>query len=126
IDNEEIVLNDVVFLETGMQISSDCIVLDTQVEVDESLLTGEADPVLKDIGDHLLSGSFIISGACHACVEHVGMDNYATKIASEARKRKPVTSELVKTFKKVTRFTSMLVRSEERRVGKEWLYRCLK
>lgn len=109
IDNEEIVLNDVVFLETGMQISSDCIVLDTQVEVDESLLTGEADPVLKDIGDHLLSGSFIISGACHACVEHVGMDNYATKIASEARKRKPVTSELVKTFKKVTRFTSMLV-----------------
>lgn len=109
IENEDIVLNDVVFLETGQQISSDCIVLDTQVEVDESLLTGEADPVLKDVGDHLLSGSFIVSGACHACVEHVGIDNYATKIANEARNRKPVTSELVKVFKKVTRFTSMLV-----------------
>lgn len=109
IDNEDIVLHDVIFLETGQQISADCIVLDTPVEVDESLLTGEADPVLKEIGDHLLSGSFIVSGACHACVEHVGMDNYATKIANEARKRKPVTSDLVITFKKVTRLTSMLV-----------------
>lgn len=109
IDNEDIVLHDVIYLETGQQISADCVVLDTPVEVDESLLTGEADPVLKEIGDHLLSGSFIISGACHACVEHVGMDNYATKIANEARKRKPVTSDLVITFKKVTRFTSMLV-----------------
>lgn len=109
IDNEEIVLHDVVLLETGQQIAADCIVLDTAVEVDESLLTGEADPVLKNVGDHLLSGSFIVSGACHARVEHVGMDNYATQIANEARKRKPVTSDLVITFKKVTRWTSMLV-----------------
>lgn len=109
IDNEEIVLNDVIHLETGNQISSDSIVLDTPVEVDESLLTGEADPVLKKIGDHLLSGSFIVSGACHAEVEHVGIDNYATHLANEARNRKPVTSELVTTFNKVTKFTSYLV-----------------
>lgn len=68
------------------------------------MLTGEADPVFKDVGDHLLSGSFVVSGACHARVEHVGIDNYATKIANEARKRKPVISDLVVTFKKVTRF----------------------
>ncbi len=109
IENEAIVLDDVIYLETGNQISSDSIVLDTAVEVDESLLTGEADPVFKEVGDHLLSGSFIVSGACHARVEHVGIDNYATQIANEARKRKPVTSELVTTFNKVTKFTSFLV-----------------
>ena len=98
IDNEEIVLSDVIYLETGNQISADSIVLDTAVEVDESLLTGEVDPVLKRVGDHLLSGSFIVSGACHAEVEHVGIDNYATKIANEARNRKPVISELVTFF----------------------------
>ena len=95
LDNEEIVLSDVIYLETGNQISADSIVLDTAVEVDESLLTGEVDPVLKRVGDHLLSGSFIVSGACHAEVEHVGIDNYATKIANEARNRKPVISEPV-------------------------------
>lgn len=109
IDNEEIVLNDVVYFETGNQVSSDSIVLDTAVEVDESLLTGEADPVLKNIGDHLLSGSFIVSGACYARVEHVGIDNYATHLANEARQRRPVTSELVNVFNKVTKFTSYLV-----------------
>ena len=109
IDNEEIVLNDVIYLETGQQISADAIVLDTNVEVDESLLTGEVDPVLKKVGDHLLSGSFIVSGACHAQVEHVGIDNYATKIANEARIRKPVTSELITFFNKVTKLTSLLV-----------------
>lgn len=109
IDNEEIVLSDVIYLETGNQISADSIVLDTAVEVDESLLTGEVDPVLKRVGDHLLSGSFIVSGACHAEVEHVGIDNYATKIANEARNRKPVISELVTFFNKVTKFTSFLV-----------------
>ena len=109
ISNEDIVLNDTIFLESGNQIAADSIVLDTPVEVDESLLSGEVEPVLKQVGDHLLSGSFLISGACHAQVEHVGIDNYATHIANEARKRKPVTSELIKTFTKVTRFTSMLV-----------------
>lgn len=109
ISHEEIVLGDNIYLESGNQIAADAIVLDTPVEVDESLLTGEVDPILKKVGDHLLSGSFIVSGACHGEVEHVGIDNYATHIADEARKRKPVTSELIKTFTKVTKFTSMLV-----------------
>lgn len=107
--NEEIVLDDVIYLKSGMQIAADCVVIDTPIEVDESLLSGEAEPVLKKPGDHLLSGSFLLSGACHARVEHVGLDNYATKIADETRKRKPVSSEMVKVFSKVTRWTSCLV-----------------
>lgn len=109
IRNEEIVLDDVICLKSGMQIAADCVVIDHEVEVDESLLSGEADPILKRPGDQLLSGSFLLSGACHARVIHVGSQNYAAQIADEARKRKPVSSEMVKTFTKVTRLTSCLV-----------------
>ena len=109
IDNEEIVLGDTIYFETGNQICADSIVIKDSVEVDESLLTGEVDPILKKVGDSLLSGSFIVSGACLGQVEHVGKDNYATKITDEARNRKPVSSQLMTTFGKVTRFTSYLV-----------------
>lgn len=109
IDNEEIVLDDVVYFETGNQISADSIIIENNVEVDESLLTGEADPISKGPGDHLLSGSFILSGACYGKVEHVGKDNYANKITDQARTRKPVSSVLLNTFNKVTRYTSYLV-----------------
>lgn len=109
INNEEIVLDDIVYFETGNQISADAKVVENSVEVDESLLTGEADPVTKNRGDMLLSGSFILSGACFAKVIHVGKDNYANKITDQARTRKPVNSELLNTFNTVTRYTSYLV-----------------
>lgn len=109
IDNEELVLDDIVYFETGNQISADAIIIENCVEVDESLLTGEADPIYKQPGDHLLSGSFILSGACYCKIEHVGKDNYANKITDQARSRKPVDSVLLNTFNKVTRYTSYLV-----------------
>lgn len=61
------------------------------MEVNESLLTGESDAVFKKFGDSLLSGSSIISGKCHAKVVHVGSENYASQIASEAKKPKVFT-----------------------------------
>ena len=109
IDNEEIVLGDTVYFETGNQISADTKVIENSVEVDESLLTGEADPITKNPGDMLLSGSFILSGGCYGEVIHVGKDNYANKITDQARTRKPVSSELLNTFNTVTRYTSYLV-----------------
>lgn len=109
IDNEEIVLGDTVYFETGNQISADTRVIKNSVEVDESLLTGEADPITKNPGDMLLSGSFILSGGCYGEVIHVGKDNYANKITDQARTRRPVSSELLNTFNTVTRYTSYLV-----------------
>lgn len=109
INNEEIVLDDIAYFETGNQISADSIIVENCVEVDESLLTGEADPIFKGPGDHLLSGSFILSGACYSKIEHVGKDNYASKITDQARTRKPVSSVLLNTFNKVTKYTSYLV-----------------
>lgn len=109
IDNEQLVLNDTVYFEAGNQVSADAKVIDDVIEVDESLLSGEVDPVLKQAGDELLSGSFIVSGACYAKIIRVGIDSYAMKLTDEARKRKPVSSELMDTFNKVTRFTSFFI-----------------
>ena len=106
---QELVEEDVIELESGKQVCSDSVVLAGDVEVNESLLTGESDPVSKSVGDHLLSGSFIISGKCRACVEHVGAENYAAKIASEAKKLRGIHSELLSSMRKVTRFTAFLI-----------------
>ena len=71
----DIVLDDITELEMGNQIVVDSIILDGEVEVNESFITGEADTVFKKKGDMLLSGSFIVSGKVIAKVEHIGLDN---------------------------------------------------
>ncbi|AMC93519.1 hydrolase [Erysipelothrix larvae] len=109
IDNESIVLGDVIQFEPGHQIPADARILEGYVEVNESLLTGEAEPVDKGQGDALLSGSFIVSGVCYAQVIRVGQDNYAYKITSQAKEKRVIASELIMTFRKVTRLTSIFI-----------------
>lgn len=106
---QELVEEDVLDLDSGRQVCADAVILAGEAEVNESLLTGESDPVPKSAGDRLLSGSFLISGRCRACVEHVGAENYAAKIASEAKKLRGVHSELLSSMRKVTRFTGFLI-----------------
>lgn len=106
---ESLVLDDIIELSSGHQVCADCIVRKGQVEVNESLLTGEADPIYKHPGDFLLSGSFVISGRCLARVEHVGSENYATKIALEAKKTKKLHSELMSSLRKITSFTGLFI-----------------
>ena len=91
----EIVLDDVMHLSNGQQICADAIVCDGAVEVNESLMTGESDPVVKRAGDELLSGSFIVSGSCYAQVEHIGSENYANRIANDAKYIKKAHSEIL-------------------------------
>lgn len=100
----DLVLDDVILLSTGNQIPADCIVLDGQCEADESLLTGESDPVLKNCGDSLLSGGFIVSGKCRAKVEHVGQENYASKITASAKYLKKPNSEIMKWINLIIKF----------------------
>ena len=109
IASEEIVLDDIVKLVAGEQVPSDMIVLSGQVEANEALLTGESDLIVKTKDSTLLSGSFISSGQCLAQVIHVGKDNYATKIADEAKVHKPFTSELVSSIRLVAKFTSYVI-----------------
>ena len=106
---DEIVLDDVVLLSLGSQIVSDGEVLDGEIEVNESLLTGESDSILKQKGDSLLSGSYVVSGKCYAKVLKVGKDNFASHITSETKKYKRAESELVNSMRKVTRFTSFAI-----------------
>ncbi len=91
---EEVVLDDILLLSSGNQICSDAVVAEGECEVNESLITGESDPVLKQPGDSLLSGSFLVSGACSARVDHVGAENYASRIAGDAKYVKKQKSEI--------------------------------
>lgn len=83
---QELVEEDVIELEAGRQVCSDSVILTGEVEVNESLLTGESDATPKAPGDSLLSGSFIVSGRCRAVIEHVGLDNYASQTLAFFRK----------------------------------------
>ena len=106
---EELVLGDVISLESGMQIPADALVLEGEIETDESLLTGESIPVRKVPGEALFSGSVVVSGACMARVERVGADNYATRLTQEAKAAAPNHSELLTSMGQVTRFTGFLI-----------------
>ena len=105
----EIVLDDVMLLEQGAQIVSDCVIVSGECSVNESLVTGESDSISKKVGDLLLSGSYVVSGKCRARVEHVGDCNYASKISQEARYIKKVNSEIMLTFKKIILIVSILI-----------------
>ncbi len=109
IHTEEIVRDDVMQLKLGKQVCADGRILAGEVEVDESLLTGESEPVRKGVGEMLLSGSFIISGSCRAQVVHIGAENYASKIAAEAKKHKKTFSSLMRSLQQVVKFTSFFV-----------------
>ena len=108
-DLGELVRGDLMLLESGDQICSDAEIVEGSLEVNESLLTGESDAVVKEKGSGLLSGSFVISGKAYARVTHVGNENYAAKLAAEVKKEKRVHSELLGSMRKVTHFTSFLI-----------------
>ena len=100
---EEVVLDDILALSAGNQICSDAVVAAGECEVNESLITGESDPILKHPGDSLLSGSFIVSGNALAQVEHVGADNYATKITGDAKYMKQRNSEIMDSIDRIVK-----------------------
>ena len=99
---DEIVLDDVMDLRPGQQIVADAqVLLADNLEVDESLLTGESDPVIKGPGDELMSGSFVVAGSGRGQVAKVGAEAYAAKLAEEARRFTLATSELRASMDKI-------------------------
>ncbi|WP_252248189.1 cation-translocating P-type ATPase [Clostridium sp. ZBS20] len=109
INVDEIVLDDITILNMGNQICSDSAVISGKIEVNESLLTGESDTIVKMPGDKLFSGSYVVSGKCYAKVEKVGKDNFAAEIALKSKKHKKINSELVNSMRKVTKLTSFII-----------------
>ncbi len=105
----EVVLDDVLCLKPGMQIACDSIVIDGQVEVNESLLTGESQPVKKQKGDELLGGSFISSGTCKAKVNKIGNDNYISQLNEKAKSFKQSKSELLTSLKNLIKIITVFM-----------------
>lgn len=105
----DIVLDDILELNTGNRISTDSIILDGKVQVNESCITGEPDSILKKVGDTLLSGSYIVSGKCIAKVEHIGEENYTAKISSGAKYVKKINSEIMISLRKIIRVLAFAI-----------------
>lgn len=104
-----IVLDDVISLSAGCQIPADCVVLDGHCEADESLLTGESDAIAKAPGDLLLSGGFLVSGKCRARVDHIGKDNYASRITASAKYVKKPNSEIMMWTNRIIKFIGFAI-----------------
>ncbi len=98
---EELVLDDLLILSNGRQICSDSIVVEGRIEVNEALLTGESDSIVKNPGDTLYSGSFVVSGNCIARVDKVGSDNYIEQLTGQAKQYKKPNSEILKSLKRI-------------------------
>ena len=109
VPTEELVLDDVVCLKTGDQVPADAKVLEGSVEVNESLLTGESDNLPKNVGDELFSGSFVTSGEACCQIIHVGQDNYAAQITSEAKEFKRHNSELKNSLNAILKVISIII-----------------
>ena len=105
----EIVLDDVILLETGNQVPADCILAEGSVEVNESLLTGESIAIKKNVGDTLYAGSFISSGNGKFRVEKVGKETYLEKLTAKAKKYKRPNSELMNSTKLIIKCVSLLI-----------------
>lgn len=98
---DDVVLDDVIVLANGQQIPADSIVMDGVIEVNESLLTGESNPIQKNKGDKILAGSFVVSGVCSARVDKVGPNNYVQTIARGATRYERPKSELLMSLRRI-------------------------
>lgn len=107
---EELVLDDIVIFKAGNQICADAIVVDGEVSVNESLLTGESDEISKKPGDELMSGSFIVSGECYARLDKVGEDSYISKLTLEAKAmNSEEQSEMIRVLDKLVGAVGILI-----------------
>ena len=109
VQTDEVVLDDILVLESGNQICADSIVVEGTIEVNESLLTGESDAIIKQPGDMLYSGSFVVSGKCKVRVDKVGNDNYIEKLSSQVKSYKKPKSDLLNSLSLIIKVMSVPV-----------------
>ena len=110
IPKEEIVMDDVLYLSSGDSILVDLEVLkSSSLEVDESVITGESDPIIKRKNDKILSGSIVTSGSAYAKVINIGRNNYANKLVSEASSIKDNSSYLQNTINRILKIVTILI-----------------
>ncbi|MCD8397161.1 MAG: cation-translocating P-type ATPase [Lachnospiraceae bacterium] len=107
---EDLVLDDMAVFTAGNQIPADAVIVEGEVLVNESLITGETDQVSKKQGDSLLSGSFIVSGECHAKLDKVGADSYVSQLSQQAKVMSDVeSSEMIRSLNKLVKIVGILI-----------------
>lgn len=107
---EELVKDDVILLTAGKQICADAVVIDGNIQVNESLLTGESDEVEKTIGSKLMSGSFVVSGECYARLEKVGNESYISKLSTEAKSlESKEQSEMIRSINLIVKWIGIVI-----------------
>jgi len=110
INAEDLVVDDIVIFEAGNQVCADAEVCAGEVQVNESLLTGESDEITKRKGDQLMSGSFIVSGQCHARLEKVGADSYISRLTLEAKAMQNTEqSEMIRSLDKLVKWVGVAI-----------------
>ena len=110
VDAEELVLDDIVIFSAGNQVCADAEVCAGEVQVNESLLTGEADEITKRRGAKLMSGSFIVSGQCHARLDKVGEDSYISKLTLQAKEMQDgEQSEMIRSLDKLVKCVGVAI-----------------
>ena len=110
INAEDLVVDDIVIFKAGDQVCADAEVSAGEVQVNESLLTGEADEITKRKGDKLMSGSFIVSGQCHARLDKVGEDSYISKLTWQAKAmQSKEQSEMIRSLDKLVKCVGVAI-----------------
>ena len=110
INAEDLVVDDIVIFEAGNQVCADAEVCAGEVQVNESLLTGESDEITKRKGDQLMSGSFIVSGQCHARLDKVGEDSYISRLTLEAKAMQNTEqSEMIRSLDKLVKWVGVAI-----------------
>ena len=110
IRSEELVVDDIVLFKAGNQIPADGVVVSGEVQVNESLLTGEADEITKDEGMELFSGSFVVTGECYARMDKVGEKSHISKLAKEAKTLdSKEQSEMVRSINKLVKWVGVAI-----------------
>ena len=110
IATEKLVKDDVILLTAGRQICADAVVIDGSIQVNESLLTGEADEVEKLVGSTLMSGSFVVSGECYARLEKVGNESYISKLSMEAKSMgSKEQSEMIRSINQIVKWIGIVI-----------------
>ncbi len=109
IPTDKMVLDDIFFLSSGNEVPCDAFIIENNIEVNESMLTGESLSVKKNVGDYLLAGSFVVSGSCVCRCDRIGEHNYITQLQNKARKVKKVKSILLTSLNSIIKYISAVI-----------------
>lgn len=110
VESKELVLDDIVVFQAGNQICADAVVVSGEIQVNESLLTGESDEITKEKGRQLMSGSFVVSGECRARLTAVGEASYISRLTLEAQTmQKRENSEMIRSLNKLVKFVGIVL-----------------